>query len=82
MNAAETLAANEAIWSQFLRSHANSWLDPLGLMGRSFVGDEVSEANASRIAGFLSAIAEGPLTRLYEDRATAASGDGANGLRP
>jgi hypothetical protein len=81
MNAAETLAANEAIWSHYLRSQPHSWLDPLGLIGRSSVSGEVTEASASRIAGFLSAIAADPFERLYNDKATAASGEGAAGLR-
>ena len=81
MNATETLAANEAIWSHYLRSQKRSWLDPLGLLGRSSVGREVLEADASRIAGFLSAIAEGPFVRLYDDKAKAAPGEGADGRR-
>jgi hypothetical protein len=81
VNASETLAANEAIWSHYLRSRGRSWLDPLGLLGRSSVGREVSDANASRIAGFLSTIAAGPFAQLYDDKATAASGEGAAGLR-
>ena len=80
MNSAETLAANEAIWSHYLRSQTHSWLDPLGLIRRSSVGGEVAEANASRIAGFLGAIATGPFARLYRDKATAAPGEGAAGL--
>jgi hypothetical protein len=81
MNPTETLEANEAIWSHYLRSQTHSWLDPLGLLGRSSVGREVLDADASRIAGFLSAIAAGPFARLYNDKATAASGEGAAGLR-
>jgi hypothetical protein len=81
MNEAETLAANEAIWSHYLRSREHSRVDPLGLLGRSSVGREVLDANASRIAGFLSAVAAGTFARLYNDRAAAASGEGAAGLR-
>jgi hypothetical protein len=80
MNEAETLAANEAIWSHYLRSHGHSWIDPLGLLGRSSVGRDVVDANASRIAGFLSAVATGPFAGLYDDKAAPASSDGAAGL--
>jgi hypothetical protein len=81
MNAAETLAANEAIWSHYLQSQKHSWVDPLGLLGRSSAGREVLDADAFGIAGFLSAIAAGPFEWLYDDKATAASGEGAAGLR-
>jgi hypothetical protein len=40
----------------------------------------VAVASASRIAGFLSAIAAGPFAWLYNHKATAASGEGAAGL--
>jgi hypothetical protein len=80
MNDTETLAANEAIWSHYLRSHTRSWIDPLGLFGRSSAGREVLDANAAGIAGFLNAIAAGPFARLYDQRATAALGEGADGL--
>ena len=81
MNAEETLAANEAIWSQYFRSRNRSWLDPLGLFGRSSVGDEVADGNASRIAGFLHLTATGTFARLYDRKTTPASGEGAAGLR-
>jgi hypothetical protein len=80
MNADDTLAANEAIWSHFLRSQDRSWLDPLGLLGRPSVSLEILDANAGRIAGLLSAIAAGPFARLYDEKAAPASGEGAAGL--
>ena len=77
MNAAETLAANEAIWSHYLRSQPRSWLDPLGLFSRSSVANDVAEANASRIAAFLDATTSGTIAWLYRDKEVAASAEGA-----
>jgi hypothetical protein len=81
MNANDTLAANEAIWSHYLRSQGRSWLDPLGLLGRSWLSRDVVDTNAGRIAAFLDAIAAGTFARLYDEKAAPASGEGAAGLR-